>query len=331
MSALRGPLALEGPTCADASQLEGSARRFASSLGLEWVRCLRASARKRSVAAEVRLPDGRAAVLKLERPERAELTPASAAFERERRFYEAFSFSFELAPRLLQSDSRFILIERISGPPLRDWLRARPIDVTRLTTQSLRLIDVFAERRRRGNLAHGEWAAQRCSERIHNLLISGPIDGRRSRMGQSIASHVSRFWLPSLRPALARLHRHWVRRGVRFTSDFGHNDLHTNNVLTSDDGPRVIDYECVTRPGFWLVDVLYFLGTTYAALEEAEHRRQLLDVTVARLLEHEPVAGREIGILARLFASAALSNGRFRGTTWYDHDNVLSLLRLLQR
>jgi hypothetical protein len=310
-----------------ASALEGRARRLASGLGLVWVRSLRASARKQTIVAEVRLSDGRAAVLKLQSPERADRA-ASAAFERERRFYEASSFA--LAPPLLQSDPRFILIERIAGLPLREWLRASPVDAIQLTSQLLRIIDAFAERRYRGNRAHGEWAAHRCSERIYNLLISGPIDGRRSRIGHSVVSQVSRFWVPSLRPALVHLHARWVRRGVRFTSDFGHNDLHTSNVISSEAGPYVVDYENVTRPGFWLVDVLYLFATTYAALADVEQRRRLLDVTVGRLLEQEPMAGPELAILARLFASAALSNGRFRGSTWYNRENISSLLRLLQ-
>jgi hypothetical protein len=312
----------------DTDALEREARAFCPSLDLEWVRGLRASARKQTVVAEVGLPDGRAAVLKFRNTTSVGLSSMSSAFETERRFYEASSF--ELAPQLLASDTRFLVLERIAGVTLREWLRTGPIDGVRLRAQLLRIVDALAAGRYRGNLAHSELAARRGSDRIYNLLISGPVDGRRSRFGHSAASQVSRFCVPWLRHALVYVHRRWATRGVQFASEFGHNDLHPNNVITNENGPYVVDYECVTRPGFWIIDVLYLLGTTYAALKDPGARNHLLSAIVARLYEHEPLLGPELVALARLFASAALSNGRFRGTTWYDHNNIASLLRLLK-
>lgn len=316
-----------GPNQAELD-LQHSAQALCDKLGVSWLRALRVSTRKHTVAAEVRTAQNRLAVLKFCA---SDAFHKDSGFESERAFYAGEGFA--LAPALLSSGPSHVLLEFVPGITLRDWIKGEQaraeLDCDALVVHLKRIAAELAATRFLPEPQLAKVSASRAAERIHNLLTSGPIDARRSRFAQSSSRQFSRISVPMLRVVLGQLHNAWVQRGVRFASRFGHNDLHTNNVLVSDSNTWVVDYERLTEPGFWYVDVLYLFGTIYSALERPEHRKRLLGAVIHCLCEQEPSAKTEFGLLARLFAAAALSNGRFRGSTWYDSRNLNSVLRLL--
>jgi hypothetical protein len=302
--------------------IEEQAKELAHAAGFAWSKTLRASVRKQTVAAEVYSADGTLCVWK------CQVAPdgASPAFDTEKRFY--LEHQFRLAPRLVSHGPRFIALEHIDGPTLRDWL-IRPNDLTLLSRAFEQIVETLAAPRSPLTAPDATAAAWRCADRIYNLLISGPVDARRSRFGHSVASQVSAVWIPLLRRTLVPLYHRWAKQGARLLSPFGHNDLHTHNVLLSGDRPWVIDFERVTHPGFWHIDALYLFATIYAALETPTDRSLLMRRAIAQFATLEPSTAGSMRYLIKLFAASALSNGRFRGTTWYDGRNVRSLLRVI--
>lgn len=313
---------MSAASVAPAVSIEEQARELAQAAGFSWSRTLRASIRKQTVAAEVRAPDGTLCVWKC----RVSPSGGSPAFETEKRFYLEQPFS--LAPRLVGHGAHFIALEHVSGQTLRDWLSG-PFATTSLWVAFEQIVGALAAPRRPLTGSEATVAAWRCADRIYNLLISGPIDSRRSRFGHSVASQVSAVWIPLLRRTLVPLYHRWAKQGARLASPFGHNDLHTHNVLLSGDRAWVIDFERVTYPGFWHIDALYLFATTYAALESPADRSFLMRRATAEFATLEPATAGSMRYLVKLFAASALSNGRFRGTTWYDGRNVRSLLRVI--
>jgi Phosphotransferase enzyme family len=302
-------------------ELEAFARSRCEALGGSWTSTLMLSVRKQTVTAKVQFAE-RAAVFKCVAP-----GGGLTQLESEIHFYQ--EAKFELAPGLLRSGADFLVVEFLEGQALRRWLAQAPRTTAEVVPRLETVFDGLAARRRPAVPKDAVWAARRTTERVYNLLLSGPYDTRRSPLASTVATRTSKLGVPLLRRALVPLYASWAKRGVAFAADFGHNDLHGDNVLLVGDEARVIDFERVTYPGCWFADALYLFATSYATVQSAAVRKALLECVVNYVGTREPETRREFPVLARVFAGAALSNSRFRGTSWYGGENARSLAELL--
>jgi aminoglycoside phosphotransferase (APT) family kinase protein len=271
---------------------------------------LRVHPRKRTATAQVRRADGSLAVLKhllADAPRESAL-----GLHAERDFYA--SGAFGLTARFLTGGDDWYLRAYEDGIPLRRLVVERPAEsAARLPELITTTIAALAATRQRAETGReAEHAGVAAGRRVRNLLTSGPSGTRRGAWAQRLASSVA----AGAQPAVARLVvaqcARFQRGGARWVSDFTHGDLHADNVLVTARGPRVLDFENISRPGLWWLDGLYLTATCHAALRDPEQRVALQSAVLRLVDELEPSMVQGVAALAELFASAAVSNERFR-------------------
>lgn len=270
---------------------------------------LRVHSRKRTATARVRIVNGREAVLK------CLLAGAPVESEqglvRERDVYASEVVS--IAPKLIVSDATWFCRNYEPGMPLRKWILQCPREAeARLPAYLRSVVTSLASSKQRGDAGAGQLAAAQAKGRFRNLLTSGPAGTTRNPLILRSARLFADVSAQQLEPMIARAAQAWTHRGACYASALSHNDLHADNVLASDEGPHIVDFENVTRPGFWWVDALYLTAACYATLQAPAARKRLVDALHQAVLEAEPMIAQELEALVRIFCAAAVSNRRFR-------------------
>jgi predicted Ser/Thr protein kinase len=293
------------------STLEQTLNDLCSQHNWQPIHILANNSTKQLLTARVRLPNGQNGIAKLTVIDAAEAT--LGLLRTERRFYEQTAFS--LTPKLLAHGDHYLCREYIEGGSLREWLldpaHGDPSALLTSVIESLAASRFHPTEERTVGLA-----ADAAFGRFRNLLTSGPAGTRRSSIEERAARWLARLSKRVLRPWLLRSLTQWNQRGVAYASRFGHNDLHCNNVLITNRGPVIIDYERASEPGVWIVDALYLLATATAQLR-APSQRQLVTQRLCQLLTQlEPNMQPELPRLVGYFTAAGFMNTRFRGSPW---------------
>jgi len=270
---------------------------------------LRVHTRKRTATARVRIHDGREAVLK------CLLAGAPVESEqglvRERDVYASELVS--IAPRLIVGDATWFCRNYEPGMPLRTWILEHPSDAeTQLPAYLHTVVTSLASSKQPGDADAVPLAAAQAKGRFKNLLTSGPAGTTRNPLVLRSARLFAGVSGKQLEPMVARAVQAWTRRGACYASALSHNDLHADNVLASEEGPRIVDFENVTRPGFWWIDALYLTAACYATLRAPAARERLVGALHQAVIEAEPMIAQELQALTQIFCAAAASNRRCR-------------------
>lgn len=282
-----------------------------ASRGDRVVRVLRVHPTKRTASAHIRRADGGDAILKCLLP--GAVASNADGLKRERDFYAARTFP--LAAPLLESGADYYIRGYENGRPLRRCLiEGAPATIERLPSVLSTLVSALANSE---NLTHTHDVAMQsalcATSRFSNLMNSGPA-GTAARLlmldrATRLFAYAAMRWLG---PAVAAMTMRWQRGHVRFVSAFTHNDLHGDNVLLTEAGPRVVDFENVTTPGFFWIDAAYLTATCFAALCDAPARVRLVDDLANAIDAVDPRLTAGVRVLTEVYCGAAASNERFR-------------------
>jgi hypothetical protein len=292
--------------------------------GWSFVRLLRVNERARTATARVRSRDGADLVLKyllLDAP-----ATSRAGLARERSAYG--EPRAPLAPRLLYGSDQYLCRSYEEGMALRFWLGAlAPADASReLSAVAELVVDALATSRvvlAESTLARTAGAQAR--DRFKNLMTSGPAQTERGRVTAAIMSVAAGVSGKRVARTVTAIVERWQLAGARVASALSHNDLHTDNVVVTADGPRIVDYENATAPGLWWIDALYFTAACYALARDSEARTSLLERVRGVVARAEPAMAADFARLLELFCGAAATSSRFRLGRPLDRDDARSL------
>lgn len=305
-------------------EAERVTRELCTRHGWEFVEILRFHPRKQTVTARI-LVDGTQAVLKAPLPSAS--TEVRAGIQREAEFYRGGSFT--LAPQLLCEGDGHYCRRYEPGMSLRQYFRQEPDTAkTRVADIARELVQALvAHRRRPSAIQDVDGAAAMAMGRFRNLMTSGPHDTRRGALAHGVARRVAAHIAPAIRVSLRRAVSRWHEANSHYASDFSHNDLHADNVLVTPEGPRVVDFENMTSPGFWWVDSAYFVASCFAMIPDLTTRNGLLGTVEEVIYEAEPDMAQDLARILQLFCGAAVSNSRFRGSSRVSPTDGRLLLR----
>jgi hypothetical protein len=303
-----------------------SLQAICGSRGDHVVEVLRVHPSKRTASAHIRRADGGEAILKCLLPGAA--ASSAAGLKRERDFYAARTFS--LAAPLLESGADFYIRGYENGRPLRHCLiEGAPETIARLPSVLSALVSALAYSESRTHTPDiAAQAAARATSRFSNLMNSGPAGtAPRPPIIERAARTFAYAAMRWLGPTVAAMTTRWEQAHVRFVSGFTHNDLHGDNVLLTEAGPRVVDFENVTTPGFFWIDAAYLTATCFAALHNAPARVCLIDDLATAIDAVDPRLTAGVRSLTEVYCGAAASNARFRSGRSSDATDARQWLR----
>jgi hypothetical protein len=289
--------------------------------GWSLVRILRVNVRARTSTARVRSQDGADLVLKYLLHDAPATSRAGLA--RERSAYG--DPSAPLAPRLLHGGDDYLCRPYEEGMALRTWLGAlAPADAGReLSALAERVVDALAASRvALGEPALARVAGAQARDRFKNLMTSGPAQTERGRSMAAMMSLAAGVSGKRVERTTSLIVTRWQLAGARVGSALSHNDLHTDNVVVTADGPRIVDFENATAPGLWWVDALYFTATCYGLARDAAVRAALVERVSGVVARAEPAMVADFGRLLVIFCGAAASSSRFRLGRPLDYDDA---------
>ena len=150
-------------------------------------------------------------------------------------------------------------------------------------------------------------------DRIGNLISSGPEFTQPSKFEQFILRQIYKFINVRLKINLKNIVDQWLSDKVNFMSDFGHYDLHSENILVSKTC-KIIDFGNFNQPGIWISDILYFYATLYALFSSKQNIQEKIILFAFNELINldSKLKNKKTLSLIKVFCLAAEVNSRFR-------------------
>jgi len=243
------------------------------------------------------------------------------SLENEIQFYKKGNFSF--APKMFSSGDDYLIIEFLHGTSLREFIHSNFFqnklpskDESDLFEQISDVIHEFYASDKgifKGNQNQIDLVSNVLFDRIGNLISSGPEFTEPQKFEQFILRQAFKLIQNNLRKNLIKVVHLWLENNIRFMSDFGHYDLHSENFLVGKHC-KIIDYGNYSQPGIWISDILYFYATLYASFSsKKDMQKKIISHAIKEISFFEPkLKTKPLLQLLNLFCFTADSNSRFR-------------------
>lgn len=200
-------------------------------------------------------------------------------FQTEINFYKQNSGSF--ITQLIECNENFLVLEFFNGMPLTQFIKKKFMykqnkqELELLLTQCSLLFDwfyglgkgLFLTQKKNDNLI-----IQTMLDRIGNLLTSGPEYTKPLGFESFILRQIVKLLIPKIEQTLTKIVKAWNKNNAKILSDYGHYDVHCENILASENflvdenKIKLIDFGNFRSPGIWISDLMYFYATFYASL-----------------------------------------------------------------
>ena len=256
------------------------------------------------------------------------------AFENEVAFYNSGEYSF--APKMLFQENEYLIIDFFEGVPLREHIHENflqnKIDEEKFSILvkeiSLTLDQFFSSGKGifTGKQTDVEIISDTLYDRIGNLVSSGPEFTQPSNFEQFVIRQFFKLISSKLKINLTKIVNEWISNDKSILSDFGHYDLHSENILVGKNC-KIIDYGNFKKPGFWISDLLYFYATFFASLSSKKNLQQkIIEQAFFQISSKEKnLKNNKTLALINLFCLAGDINSRFR-----IQNKGLKILKILE-
>jgi len=299
---------------------------FLEKLNLKFVKVLQFNERKKSHILLVKKNNNEEAILKIISDDSDSKTKNS--FKTESDFYNNVSNNNLLST--FMKNENYILFEKFLGTELSSFLQKdfskneleKLLEILFDAFDSTFLSEAFSNKQKT-NLIND--SCLKFEDRLSNLLASGPKGTQNSKFEKFILRQIFKFFSAKIKKFFFLISNEFVQNNFKIISKFGHNDLHCNNILINDDlNIKIIDFENTSKPGFFLVDMLYFFGTFSAICGKKKKNRNVIQNSFLKYLTQKTKIDKNLLTqLLNLFYFAAQSNSRFR------FSNSISFLSML--
>ena len=244
-----------------------------------------------------------------------------SALESEIEFYQKGAYSY--APKMILFGKEHLAIEFFEGIPLREYVNLKFLkdefsekNELSLFEQLSKTLETFYSSGNgifEGNKNDIALVSNTMFDRIGNLISSGPEFTQPSKLEQFILRQIFKLIRSDLKKNLTKIVRQWISDDVRLLSDFGHYDLHSENILVGKTC-KIIDYGNFKQPGIWISDILYFYATLYASFSsQKDFQEKIIIQAFSQLTNKESKLKNEKTLaLIKVFCFAADVNSRFR-------------------
>ena len=242
------------------------------------------------------------------------------SFENEISFYKRGTFSF--SPRLISFGENYLLIEFIDNYSLREHINSNffskktEFDVSLLLEGLSNVLQEFFSSEKGiffKNSIDPKDAKDIMFDRIGNLIASGPEFAKPIKLEQFVMRQFYKIIQSYLKNKFFNIVNGWTNDEIKYVSDFGHYDLHSENILVGKTY-KIIDYGNFKSPGIWISDILYLYATIFASFSSNEKiQNQIVQEAYSFITKNEPkLSNTKFFNLVRVYCHAADTNSRFR-------------------
>jgi serine/threonine protein kinase len=262
------------------------------------------------------------------------------SFQNECEFYLKFRSMF--IPEYINSNSNYIILEYFNGITLREFIKnnfgqENNSSIEQKIVNSISVIKWFH------SLGNGictsmnykkESIGETLFDRIGNLATSGPRNSKKIWIESFIIRRTWNLYVKKLRFGISKLISLWEKENVSILSEFGHYDMHSENLLVNEESVKIIDFGNVKSPGVWISDCLYFSATVYAALNgNIVMQEKIKHKVIEHMILLEPKLKKtDLIKLTDVFFAAAEMNSRFRlQNKKLDILKILSFMKAVSR
>ena len=295
-------------------------KNFCKSKNYELIKILNFNKRKDSAILLVRSQNEQNFVIKLygdSAPKEIE-----KSFEIEINFYK--SFNFDGIPKLFESGKNFFVLEYFDGLSLTELIenffiisnKFEKFDFNNLLSSPFDWFYSLQSGIYSANSNQKKLIIDSFLDRIGNLLTSGLKNSKKSKVESFFLRRFYKNNLKLLETGLTKMVESWINDNLKILSFYGHNDLHSNNILVDKTLSKIklIDFENIKSPGIWICDIVYFYGTLYALFSsKKELQNKIKSSALNYICTKEPNFNKtQIEIIIDIFCKAADSNSRFR-------------------
>jgi len=246
-----------------------------------------------------------------------------SSFKSEIKFYENNS-SLQCICKFIHSEKNFFVIEFFHGDTLPKIIESNFFinnndDLSGIFSQINFIFDTFYNHNQDFypiSENKKKFVVDSFIDRIGNLITSGPKGTKKSNFESFILRQFYKRNYNDLEKNLNKIFASWIQKNFKIFCSYGHNDLHCNNFLSKNDfsNSKIIDFENLTYPGIWILDLLYFYGTLFALMSSKNHlQNKILDQACQHICSFEPRFNPvQIQKIVNLFCISAESNSQFR-------------------
>ncbi|MTI80459.1 MAG: aminoglycoside phosphotransferase family protein [Firmicutes bacterium] len=233
-------------------------------------------------------------------------------------FYKEYQSEIFL-PRLRLSESNLLLIEYIKGKTLRSsiiyyisCLKGQDHitqDFEILIANLISTLKSFYSLEENNNLYDKE-TSKRISDYFNSLLISGPMDSSKI-LERNILRIIRRLLSRIINKKIQLYCKQLEENDISFNSKVFHGDFHLNNLLISDGGMKIIDWENYDK-GPLFIDISYCYAMIMFLLRDLpKHQELVKNKFNAFLCEYDPHLKKSFQDINRLFYLAISVNRSF--------------------
>ena len=178
-------------------------------------------------------------------------------------------------PQLIEFGDDFLVIDFFNGVPLTQFIKNKFIgkklndkEFESLHARCSLLFDWFYGSGKgffESEKSNTEFIVNTMLDRIGNLLTSGPEYTKPLPFESFVLRQIVKLLTPRLKLSLTKIVQIWLKEKIKILCEYGHYDLHCENILINDNKIKLIDFGNFHSPGIWISDLLYFYATLYAS------------------------------------------------------------------
>ena len=305
-------------------------KNFCESKNFELIKIINFNKRKDSAILLVRSKNDQNFVIKIYGHNAPEEIKKS--FEIEINFYK--NFNFYGIPKLFDYGNNFFILEYFEGLSLTESVKKYFLTPNEFNFSNS-ILSTFDWFYGLGSGIHSAKNNQKkfiidsFLDRLGNLLTSGLKDSKKSKLESFFLRRFYKNNFEFLGMGLTKIVDCWINDNLKILSFYGHNDLHSNNVLVDQTLSKIklIDFENIKSPGIWICDIIYFYGTLFALFStKKELQNEIKSSALNYICTKEPNFNKnQIEIIIDIFCKAAASNSRFR-----LYDKGIKITKMLQ-
>lgn len=242
-------------------------------------------------------------------------------FKNESAFYKTKG-SLTLSPQLINSNTNYILIEYVNGKTLRERailllensnsIQDENSFLSFIENQTFQILSHYEKTfsNAKGGCVSIDDGVKSLSAIYRSIALSGPFSTKRSKFEFLLSA----IYFKLTKGIMKRFFRRTLKEdSTLIQAGFTHNDLHLDNIMTSNDENKVyiIDFANSKPDGFIIADFTYYLSVMFALLESNKEIKKEFIRLLKKYSINSEIPLQKIIRLSLLISQIGIENKRF--------------------